>query len=272
MFMGSIPGRSCAQSGSTKTRRRVVARRRKKSLFDDVNREFGAVGLGQIRLVFEAGRNDAVADLVGVAELVELEQFARKRLATGVTLTLVGINAQSELTGHCNLPCMPTVRPVAIDPAIGHSDRIRFQRSPHAAAALSCLVFNRPSYNITGNTFYNRNHLIVPFELPATNWQSVQNLPGILPTRQRRSQETTVALLEAGAEALRSCPFDELSINDLCAKVGATIGAFYGRFESKDAFFNAMVELMVRQCLIAIDTALSDDAIAGATLSDLCRQ
>jgi len=112
----------------------------------------------------------------------------------------------------------------------------------------------------------------VPFELPATNWQSVQNLPGILPTRQRRSQETTVALLEAGAEALRGCPFDELSINDLCAKVGATIGAFYGRFESKDAFFNAMVELMVRQCLIAIDTALADEAIADATLSDLCRQ
>jgi len=112
----------------------------------------------------------------------------------------------------------------------------------------------------------------VPFELPATNWQSVQNLPAILPTRQRRSQETTVALLEAGAEALRGCPFDELSINDLCAKVGATIGAFYGRFESKDAFFNAMVELMVRQCLIAIDTALADEAIADATLSDLCRQ
>lgn len=112
----------------------------------------------------------------------------------------------------------------------------------------------------------------MPFELPATNWQSVQNLPGILPTRQRRSQETTVALLEAGAEALRESTFDELSINDLCAKVGATIGAFYGRFESKDAFFNAMVELMVRQCLTAINTALSDEAIANATLNDLCRQ
>ncbi len=114
--------------------------------------------------------------------------------------------------------------------------------------------------------------MTVPFELPATNWQSVQNLPGILPTRQRRSQETTVALLEAGAEALRTSTFDELSINDLCAKVGATIGAFYGRFESKDAFFNAMVELMVRQCLTAINTALSDEAVSGGTLSDLCRQ
>ncbi len=112
----------------------------------------------------------------------------------------------------------------------------------------------------------------MPFELPATNWQSIQNLPGILPTRQRRSQETTVALLEAGAEALRTSTFDELSINDLCAKVGATIGAFYGRFESKDAFFNAMVELAVRQCLAAINAALSGEAIASASLGDLCRE
>jgi len=107
-------------------------------------------------------------------------------------------------------------------------------------------------------------------DLPATNWLTVRNLPGILPTRQRRSQETTVALLEAGAEALRHSSFDELSINDLCAKVGATIGAFYGRFESKDAFFNALVELAVRQCLTAIKAALGGTDIATASLRDIC--
>ena len=112
----------------------------------------------------------------------------------------------------------------------------------------------------------------MPFEPPATDWLTVQTLPGILPTRQRRSQETTVALLEAGAEALRDCTFDELSINELCAKVGATIGAFYGRFESKDAFFNALVELMVRQCLTSINTALSDETMVDASLRELCRQ
>ena len=110
------------------------------------------------------------------------------------------------------------------------------------------------------------------FDPPATNWLTVQSLPGILPTRQRRSQETTVALLEAGAEALRDCTFDELSINDLCAKVGATIGAFYGRFESKDAFFNALVELAARQCLVAINATLSDDEVATVPLSELCRR
>ena len=56
----------------------------------------------------------------------------------------------------------------------------------------------------------------------AAGWPLVQDLPGILPTRQRRSQETTVALLEAGAELLRDCAFDELSIDELCRRVGVT--------------------------------------------------
>jgi len=36
-------------------------------------------------------------------------------------------------------------------------------------------------------------------------------LPGVLPTQQRRSQETTVALLEAAAVMLRERSLDELS-------------------------------------------------------------
>ena len=54
-----------------------------------------------------------------------------------------------------------------------------------------------------------------------------------------------MALLEAGAELLRDCAFDELSIDELCGRVGVTIGAFYGRFESKDAFFSALMSLAV---------------------------
>ena len=60
---------------------------------------------------------------------------------------------------------------------------------------------------------------------------------GVLP--KKRSRETTLALLKAGAEMLRRRSLAELSIEALCAEVGATVGAFYSRFESKDAYFNA---------------------------------
>ena len=72
------------------------------------------------------------------------------------------------------------------------------------------------------------------------------DLPGVTPSRQKRSRETTAALLQAGAEMLRSHSLAELSIEALCRQVGATVGAFYSRFESKDAYFNALMALAAR--------------------------
>lgn len=72
------------------------------------------------------------------------------------------------------------------------------------------------------------------------------DLPGVAPARQQRSRETTLALLEAGAGMLRTRSLAELSIEALCAKVGVTVGAFYSRFESKGAYFNALMALAAR--------------------------
>ena len=72
------------------------------------------------------------------------------------------------------------------------------------------------------------------------------DLPGVAPSRQKRSRETTLALLRAGAEMLRTRSLPELSIEALCTEVGATVGAFYSRFESKETYFNALMALATR--------------------------
>ncbi|MBR0951376.1 TetR/AcrR family transcriptional regulator [Bradyrhizobium canariense] len=72
------------------------------------------------------------------------------------------------------------------------------------------------------------------------------DLPGVAPSRQKRSRETTLALLRAGADMLRTRSLAELSIEVLCTEVGATVGAFYSRFESKEAYFNALMALAAR--------------------------
>jgi AcrR family transcriptional regulator len=72
------------------------------------------------------------------------------------------------------------------------------------------------------------------------------DLPGVAPSRQRRSRETTLALLRAGADMLRTRSLAELSIEALCTEVGVTVGAFYSRFESKEAYFNALMALAAR--------------------------
>src|ERR1700737_4891099 len=91
------------------------------------------------------------------------------------------------------------------------------------------------------------------------DWLAVRDLPGILPTQQRRSQETTVALLEAAAVMLRERSLDELSIEDLCRRVGVTIVAFHGRFESKDAFFSALMSLAASKALAAVRAGVADE-------------
>jgi AcrR family transcriptional regulator len=109
-------------------------------------------------------------------------------------------------------------------------------------------------------------------DLQSIDWLAVRDLPGILPTQQRRSQETTVALLEAAAAMLRERSLDELSIEDLCKRVGVTIGAFYGRFESKDAFFSALMSLAVKRAIAAVHAAVADADNLETGLEAACRR
>jgi AcrR family transcriptional regulator len=97
------------------------------------------------------------------------------------------------------------------------------------------------------------------------------DLPGVTPSRQQRSRETTLALLQAGAELLRTCSLAELSIEKLCAKVGATVGAFYSRFESKEAYFNALMALAARDGERRLSELPADAALSDADLATRCR-
>jgi AcrR family transcriptional regulator len=128
----------------------------------------------------------------------------------------------------------------------------------------------RHDYNIIVNTNLDDDGVTVDWQ--SIDWLAVRDLPGILPTQQRRSQQTTVALLEAAAAMLHDRSLDELSIEDLCKHVGVTIGAFYGRFESKDAFFSALMSLAARKALAAVRAAVADEDNVGTGLEQACRR
>ena len=98
------------------------------------------------------------------------------------------------------------------------------------------------------------------------------DLPGVAPSRQKRSRETTLALLKACAEMLRRRSLAELSIEALCAEVGATVGAFYSRFESKDAYFNALMALAARDGERRIAEMAADRSGRDADLAARCHQ
>ena len=98
------------------------------------------------------------------------------------------------------------------------------------------------------------------------------DLPGVAPSRQKRSRETTLALLDTGAQMLRTRGLGDLSIEALCAAVGATVGAFYSRFESKEAYFNALMALAARDGERRVAEMAADRSGSEADLAARCRQ
>lgn len=74
---------------------------------------------------------------------------------------------------------------------------------------------------------------------------TVGRLRGVTPTQQPRSEATFHALIQAGRKALDEKCFDEMTIEDIARGAGASVGAFYGRFANKEAFFSAIQEITV---------------------------
>jgi AcrR family transcriptional regulator len=97
------------------------------------------------------------------------------------------------------------------------------------------------------------------------------DFPGVAPARQQRSREMTAALLQTGAEMLRTRSLTELSIETLCAKVDATVGAFYSRFDSKESYFNALIELAARDGQRGLSRIAQNERMATADLTELCK-
>lgn len=64
-----------------------------------------------------------------------------------------------------------------------------------------------------------------------------------LPAKQARSRNTRDRLIASGLRLLLSTDFDELKIADIAADAKCSVGSFYWRFESKDTYFRALIEV-----------------------------
>jgi AcrR family transcriptional regulator len=91
--------------------------------------------------------------------------------------------------------------------------------------------------------------------------------------RQTRSQVGLAKMLQAGRELIEaSGNLDDLSINDIVERAGTSIGAFYRRFDNKDAFFEVVQDRVMTEGLDYVRAILQRDTVwrsndAGA-LSD----
>lgn len=67
------------------------------------------------------------------------------------------------------------------------------------------------------------------------------------PPQQERSRRTLERLLDAAEQVLGEKRFEAATVEEICREAGYTVGAFYARFDSKDALLEALEERLREQ-------------------------
>lgn len=76
------------------------------------------------------------------------------------------------------------------------------------------------------------------------NLTALDGQTGFSTPRYSRGMRTTHLLLESGRRLLRRRTFDQVSVNEICEAAKVTTGAFYARFDGKEAYFKALQTLL----------------------------
>ncbi|MFV0282131.1 MAG: TetR/AcrR family transcriptional regulator [Rhodoblastus sp.] len=92
---------------------------------------------------------------------------------------------------------------------------------------------------------------------------------GMRAAQQARSRALVLRLFNDGLRLLEETDFDGLSIEALCERSGSTVGAFYSRFESKEAYIVALQRLVVAQTRQAIMADYARNAAPCASVAHL---
>jgi len=106
------------------------------------------------------------------------------------------------------------------------------------------------------------------------NKPKVSNAPnsGIKPALQGRSKQRRDELISAGMELMRHKNFADISIIELTASCGYSVGTFYSRFEDKESFFNAVQNEAIKLNLENLATEFQGDFWRTASNQEFFRK
>jgi len=95
-------------------------------------------------------------------------------------------------------------------------------------------------------------------------FQAMEDVPGVRPAGQKRSQVLLDKFTMAGREVLRHTRLDDMAIPDLARAAQSSVGGFYSRFENKDAFFDYLRLRMLRDHMALFAEDLDPERLAEA--------
>ena len=89
-----------------------------------------------------------------------------------------------------------------------------------------------------------------------------------LPSKQLRSEQARERLLATGTRLLAAGGFDAVSIAQIASESGCSVGAFYQRFQNKQAYFEFLLDRVIDAVRAEAEGALTTDAVAGLNLNE----
>ncbi|WP_238364809.1 TetR/AcrR family transcriptional regulator [Mesobacterium pallidum] len=97
-------------------------------------------------------------------------------------------------------------------------------------------------------------------------------VPGVHPAGQARSRLLQDRFVKAGRMALRTTRLDDLSIPVLAEAAASSVGGFYSRFETKEAFFEFLRAKMLEAHKRLFDDRLADDRLTNRGRGDVSEE
>jgi AcrR family transcriptional regulator len=98
---------------------------------------------------------------------------------------------------------------------------------------------------------------------------STADLRWVRPPQQARSQETLDRILDAAEALVTEKGFEDTPVAEIASRAGSSVGAFYARFQDKDALLHALYERYYEQAIATADAALDPRRWEGARIAEI---
>ena len=95
------------------------------------------------------------------------------------------------------------------------------------------------------------------------------DLRWVRPPQQARSQETLDRILDAAEALVTQKGFEDTPVAEIAQRAGSSVGAFYARFQDKDALLHALYERYYEQAIATADAALDPARWEGARIAEI---
>ena len=91
----------------------------------------------------------------------------------------------------------------------------------------------------------------------------------IRPAKQARSQQTLERLLDSAEALIADKGFDDVTVAQIAARAGVSVGAVYSRFRDKQGLLHCLQDRFVDESHLTTDAAFDPDRWEGASIEEI---